>query len=548
MKKLLMFTGVSFFLFFLIGIGIQFIKPDLLFIYFLIGFISFAISNFFYYYINLIKEVSKIDNTIEEIMKDRIDMNKDIEIKPIPHLNDFMKDFLKTIREFLSKLIILGGKTSIFNAKFNFELNKAIKNINDNIEQFEAINSTMNDSTKAINDISSNVEQFSNFMNDVEKVSIEATEVIERVVSSIKENIESMKEGTKLIDDLSDNLQNISGIAAVINDIADQTNLLSLNAAIEAARAGEAGRGFSVVADEIRKLAESTQKNASEIATVINNVRKNSKKLVDQNVVISGQVEKSADDAATIQQTFADIKEEINKAANMLSSITAAIEEQSASIEEVSQTVDMVVNSTKETVDNLNKVTNETVDLNEITDLSFSMMKTLKVDTPLEKVYNAILNCKKEIEDTISDSLKSGIISSFDLWDRNYVEIKNTNPQKYETKFTKFFKQYIQPIEDKYLNSNPDLKYFAVSDDNGYVPAHNSIYDEELTGDYNHDLAKSRSKRILTDPVSLKAAKNQDVFVIQTYTRDTGEVVSDMSVPLFIEGRHWGCLRVGLEL
>lgn len=85
-------------------------------------------------------------------------------------------------------------------------------------------------------------------------------------------------------------------------------------------------------------------------------------------------------------------------------------------------------------------------------------------------------------------------------------------------------------------------------DNNGYAAAHNSIYDKPLTGDYEKDLIGNRSKRKFDDPVGLACAKNTDPLLVQTYLRDTGNAMYDMSVPIYVDGKHWGGLRVGVEV
>ncbi|MGC9208160.1 hypothetical protein, partial [Acidithiobacillus sp.] len=101
---------------------------------------------------------------------------------------------------------------------------------------------------------------------------------------------------------------------------------------------------------------------------------------------------------------------------------------------------------------------------------------------------------------------------------------------------------------DKYLNMNQNFRYVLLTDNNGYIAAHNSIYDKPLTGNYEKDLIGNRSMRIFNDTVGINVARNTDNLIIQTYPRDTGEVISDIGVPVFIEGKHFGGVRVGLAV
>ncbi len=87
----------------------------------------------------------------------------------------------------------------------------------------------------------------------------------------------------------------------------------------------------------------------------------------------------------------------------------------------------------------------------------------------------------------------------------------------------------------------------AVGDEGGYAPTHNSFYSKKPTGDARVDLLHSRDKRIFNDPAGLKSASNTLPFLLQTYVRDTGEVLSEISLPVFINNRHWGALRLGFD-
>ncbi len=546
-SKVLLFTGVTFLLF--LGCGIAWYMSGMgnFFWFFVVASLLFAGSNLAVYYKALILNINGINRELENMLSaKRVDLSKKIHTPGLPFLETFMEGFQNMLSDVFSNLITAAGKTSIFNAKFNFELDKAIKAINENMKNFDAVNATMGDSAKAITDISSSVEEFSNFMNNVEKASKTSMEVIEQVEKDIEANVKMMKDGKVLIDELDLNIKNISGIVSVINDIADQTNLLALNAAIEAARAGEAGRGFAVVADEVRKLAEKTQSNAAEIGEMINNVSSNAGNLISQNLEIADKIQKSGEGALVIKDNFGNVAKEIEEASQMLNSITAAVEEQSASIEEVGQTVSNVTQTTKEVTAKLNNIVSQSVDLNEVTDVSFSVLKKIKINHYIEDTYKILRDGKKEIEDIIENAIKNGEISSPDIWDRNYVPVPNTDPQKYKTKFTDFAKKYIQPIEDNILTKNPKFKFVVLVDNNGYLPSHNSIYDKPLTGDYEKDLVGNRSMRIFNDETGLAAAQNTEPLLVQTYMRDTGEAMYDISVPIHVEGKHWGGLRIGM--
>jgi len=93
----------------------------------------------------------------------------------------------------------------------------------------------------------------------------------------------------------------------------------------------------------------------------------------------------------------------------------------------------------------------------------------------------------------------------------------------------------------------PAGAYALLVDARGYAPAHNSRYSHEPTGDPQHDLARCRHKRIFDDPVGARLAANDGPMLFQTYPRDTGEIVNDISLPVFLGTEHWGAVRIGLD-
>ncbi len=168
-------------------------------------------------------------------------------------------------------------------------------------------------------------------------------------------------------------------------------------------------------------------------------------------------------------------------------------------------------------------------------------------DENFKNIHNILKNAKEEIEKAMVEAVEKGDISKEDLWDRNYVEVSDTNPQKYTTKFTDFAKKYIQPIEDKVLEMNKKFVFVVLVDDNGYLPSHNTKYDKPLTGDYKKDLLGNRSMRIFNDFTGLSAARSTRDFLLQPYPRDVGVLMFDISTPISFDGKHWGGLRIGFK-
>ena len=155
--------------------------------------------------------------------------------------------------------------------------------------------------------------------------------------------------------------------------------------------------------------------------------------------------------------------------------------------------------------------------------------------------------CRNEIQDQFKLLLTGGKLTVAQLFDTFYIPIPGTDPQKYHTQYDRLTDGILQPILDSYLDASRRFVFVVAVDHNGYLPTHNTRYSQPLTGDPAHDAVGNRTKRIFDDRTGLAAARNLEPYLLQRYSRDTGEVMTDLSVPIYIEGRHWGALRIGFR-
>jgi len=152
----------------------------------------------------------------------------------------------------------------------------------------------------------------------------------------------------------------------------------------------------------------------------------------------------------------------------------------------------------------------------------------------------------KMVGKIMEEAIDNGVFPIKDAFDTDYQQIGSFDPPKYHTKYDFYTDKAVLGIIDEFMLDESVV--FAVPVDvNGYLPTHNTRYQQPITGDVEKDRVGNRTKRVFSDPVGLKAAKNLDQGLLQVYHRDTGKVMWDVSSPIFVKGKHWGGFRVGIS-
>ena len=329
------------------------------------------------------RPVTALIDRIKDIAQGEGDLTQRVHVNSqdeIGQLGNWFNQFVQRIHDVVAEVGGVTREVAAAATEIAASSEEMSQGMSDQNQQVTQISSAIEEMSASVVEVARKSGDAANNASESGRVAQEGGTVVEQTIEGMRGISDAVSAGAASVAELGKRGEQIGKIIDVINDIADQTNLLALNAAIEAARAGEHGRGFAVVADEVRKLADRTTKATDEIAESIKAIQAETGEAVERMNAGTDQVATGVESATQAGQSLEKIVTSAQEVAGMIQSIAAAAEQQSAASEEVSRNVESVAAVSRQAGEGANQAASAAAQLSSKAEQLQRLVDTFKTD------------------------------------------------------------------------------------------------------------------------------------------------------------------------
>ncbi|MBY6219584.1 methyl-accepting chemotaxis protein [Marinobacter nauticus] len=436
-------------------------------------------------------------------------------------------------------------KNAISAAEVSFAADQVKQRLDRQVEETAQMADYAGQITESVRESSEQATNAATMALQNREVSVEGRQSLVSAIENVRLVHQQSEENLRLIQALHEKSGKIQGVTSTIQGIAEQTNLLALNAAIEAARAGEQGRGFAVVADEVRQLAGRTAQATSEVADTLDEIQNDTTKIVSRIESLAKTVEDGLASVESVGGQLDQIRDQSDRVQQQVARIAEIDQNNEQSLAQVFSAIESVrdhISESDTSVASLADQASTLMELAEKANAAFALNSSESYHRPF---YEKALEGARQIGQLFEAAIREGRLSEAALFDKKRTPIANTQPQQYSSSFDRFTDQMFPAIQEPIKKSHEAMVFSIACAPDGYVPTHNKDFAHPPSGNPEVDLVKSRSKRLFNDRTGIRCGSHTESMLLQTYRRDTGEIMHDLSVPIYVNGKHWGGFRVG---